>query len=312
MALKHIAVGRAEAGDFAGALEITKQLSARQAFPILQAVAKIKAKADAEAGDFSGALQLAELLEEADDRAEALVSIAVAQFEAGNVTGAQETVAEILDVTRKIDPVSERDWNLGNFVKVLAGAGNFSGGLQIAQEIKDWTDRAKAFIAISRMQFAAGDILHSQKALTEAEQIAVRIFGIRDRAEVLSAIAAAKFESDDELGFRKSSAIATDALKAVQQINEVAARDQTLRIASTYYSEVGHFSAAMSIAQLIKIAKLRAYALSEIASDQVQAGDVSGALETFVSAIEIAQLLDDPLSRSDILRVVLSETSSLN
>ena len=224
-ALREIAAAQAEAGLFPNALRIAEKIEYSSALTSAD-IAAVQAKA----GFFLNALQTAEKIKDADDRASALIDIAVSFAEAGHSVDAKNTFTNAVRTAEKIEDTDDRALSLrkiaaaqaeadffsnalrtiekieygpGNasastdIAAVQAKAGLFLNALQTAEKIKDADDRASTLIDIATAFAKAGYSVDAKKTFANALRIAEKIEDAYDRASILSNIAIAQAEVGD-------------------------------------------------------------------------------------------------------------------
>ena len=104
------------------------------------------------------ALSVARSITDAETRAGALLTIARAQTETGNLVGAARSVAEALNTVRSIGDASSRAQKLGSIAQAQARAGDIAEALSTARSIGDGYWLALALDNIATEQVEAGDI----------------------------------------------------------------------------------------------------------------------------------------------------------
>ncbi|PWL19802.1 MAG: hypothetical protein DCO81_07715, partial [Candidatus Aquiluna sp. XM-24bin5] len=121
------------------------------------------------------AIQTAQTIDSAFFRSSALSAVAEAQAEAGDVSGARETLVLALDTVQMIEDAGARSLALSAVAEAQAEAGDVSGALETAQMIEDAGARSLALSAVAEAQAEAGDVSGAQDTLALAFQTAQTI-----------------------------------------------------------------------------------------------------------------------------------------
>ncbi len=249
------------------------------------------ARAQAETGDKIGArktlrdaMQTARTIDDAADRAEALLDIAKTQAEIGDIAGAMQ-------IARTIDDTSALAGALSGIAKAQAETGDkmgarktLSDAMQTARTINDAADRAEALLDIARAQTKTGDKIGAKETLADAVQTAKAIDFAVARAWVLQGTAGAQAEAGDKLGARKTLA---DAVQTAEEIASLEDFPEDFPLNSVgvmqgiarAQAEIGDITGAMKIAGTIDRA-FRSGPLRDIARAQAETGDTTGAMDT--------------------------------
>jgi len=188
-----IAQAQAEAGQtdkargtFATARE-TAQETYRDSAGYLAWVIVATVQAQAKAGEFDAALETAQEIGDAQDRVEALSTVAQAQAKASEFDAALETAQEIrgaLDRAKALKVIAQAQ----------AKAREFGAALETAQKIDDAWDRVEALKVIALVQAETGQTEEARGTFATARETAQEIEDWH-RAEALKVIAQALAEA---------------------------------------------------------------------------------------------------------------------
>jgi tetratricopeptide (TPR) repeat protein len=227
-------------------------------------------------GLFEQALNVAEGIQEAGERAEALMAIAEAMARTGMTQQAQEAFHQALRTAEAIKGAWERAWALGAIAEAMARAGMWEQALRTAEAIEGARERASALGAIAEAMARAG---MWEQALRTAEAIE----GARERASALGAIA----EAMARAGMWEQALRTAEAIKGAEERAE-ALRAIAEAMARAGMTQQALWEQALRTAEAIQEARERASALGAIAEAMARAGMWEQALQT-AEAIERAR-----------------------
>jgi tetratricopeptide (TPR) repeat protein len=226
----------------------------------------------AKAGDQSGAKRiLQEALRGAStlkfDRDEANLLIALAQTEIGDITGALQTVAAIQEAQYSVAPPPLKEIGLESIAAALAKAGNISGAVQTANNMKATSRRPQILEAVAIK-------LAQEGVISRALEISASLPSGFSKADSLSAIAAAQAKAGD-----KAAAEATFR-EALQIAKQPSAKFSSLGRVAIAQAEAAMISNAIELASSLPDSSWKPEVFRNIAASQAKTGDLSGALET--------------------------------
>jgi tetratricopeptide (TPR) repeat protein len=190
-----VAAGWASRGLFEQALNVAEGIQeAGERAEALMAIAEAMART----GMWEQALRTAEAIKGAWKRAEALGAIAEAMARTGMTQQAQEAFHQALQTAKAIEAAWKRAEALGAIAEAMARTGMtqqaqeaFHQALRTAEAIEWARERAEALRAIAEAMARTGMTQQAQEAFHQALQTAKAIKGPRERAEALGAIAEA-------------------------------------------------------------------------------------------------------------------------
>ena len=204
------------------------------------------------------AIETAQTIDDADERSDAFVLIAKAQRVAGDLPGARESLSRATVAAAAIEYLADHE--------------------EPAQ--------ARAFIDVARAQTAMGDKARARLILPRALASTDRIERPDHRAAVLSDISYAQRLAGDEDGAQETLSL---SLAATDQIES---DDSKLGVLSAIAKRLGSAGELQKTAEIVRKAheiyarigpaSAQSYSsdLRRLVEDQVEAGDVDGALRT--------------------------------
>lgn len=288
--LRNIAVIQARTGDHLGAKKaLAEALQAIEAGyfeedrnEMLADIAVLQA----EAGDIDGALTTAKSINSAHERGMALHGIVLTQVNAGHIAEALQTA----QMASGIDSTSFSPSALANIASAREKAGDHSGAAatlaQAFQAVQD-TDDVYRSQALHNIALAQADVEGIDGAMKTLESVADS-----DPTNGMAGIAIVKALAGDFAG----------ALETIDNGSRHADPTRALYRVAVIRAEAGDFAGALTAARRISNAYgSRSRVLAEISSAQANAGDQSGAKETFVEALETAKGIDDTYHRDNAL-----------
>ena len=235
-------------------------------------------EAEQQIADFiDEALLAARSITDASERVFPLISIALAQAEAGDDRGAARSISEALTAARSIGDAFWRAYHLGVTARTQMDLGDAQGaawsiseGLTATWSITDASDRVWALSIITEVQVEAGDRRSAAQSISEALTAARSIKKGWQRDNGLSYIAKAQAKAGDIPG----------AFATARSIGEAFDRDSALSEIASAQAKAGNIPGAFATARSIGRAFYREFALVGIARAQAEASDIQGALST--------------------------------
>ena len=267
----------------------------------------------------SKALSIAEMISDKyGSRTRAFAQFARAQAEAGDIQGAERSIAKALSGVERLSDKASRSYAFALIARAQAGAGDTQGAersiakaLSGAERLSDEASRSYAFTQIARAQAEAGDIQGAERSIAKALSGAERLsdkYGSRTNAFAL--IAQAQAEAGDIQGAERSIA---KALSGAERLNdEFGAGTYSVAIIARVQAEAGDIQGAeRSIAKALSGAErlsssdefLRSSAFTYIARAQAEAGDIQGAERSIAKALSGAERLSG-IEKDIVLRDV--------
>ena len=205
-----------------------------------------------EAAQFIEAAQAAALPIDPDERARALIDVALAQANAGKVEAARVTI-EMADDSAKL--------------------------------IKEPFERAYARALIANVRTTTGDITDRTPTDIVAEA-AQSLQDAYDRTRLCAAVALAQIEAGHLDGAQETINLVDDP---ATQIEDSIKRAHALTLVARAHAKAGHFAEAAATARLIKAVRGQVQALAAIALAQAEAGAVEDARATISMVAETAK-----------------------
>ncbi len=284
-ALRNIALVQAKGGDAKGALDTADTIADEKIKA--QALRGIAA-ARAEAGDREGALQIAAAIRDPYLKAGAFRKIAVAPAILKDRAGALEVLKQALDIAGIVQNDNEKADALGGITMAFLAAGDVPGAFRTAALIESAfagkplpevaaTTKSEMLRAIAIAQARAGD---SRGALQAVGSIGNPYM----QASALAEIAVTQAERGDQLA---AGATLRKALQIATAIQDFSAQAPALLGIAQAQAKVGDRAAATrtfrQARQTVRVSEDERYktdALLDLAMVQSGAGDFSGAVET--------------------------------
>ena len=281
-------------GDIEGALQTAKSIKndMQRALALSAvAVAQMRARERALAAD---TFRLAERAAQASKpevyRTSALLILASAQAQAGDVVAALETL-------KAIAQDSGGDKAMAEIAVAQAQAGDTEGARHTAEALTDDFKATTALPAIAVALVKRGDRTAATQAIEQALQAAAAIHDASAKAWALREIAAAQAGLGD-----RASAAATfqQALQAADGIEKESGKSLALNIIAMAQLEAEDIEAALETARRVSDSTFKGLVLVAIAYSQSERS-VPGASETCQEALEIARSIEDDFWR-DLIR----------
>jgi len=282
-----IVIAQAEVRELAEARETAKKIDCSDRSCALMRIAQEAAKVR----EFTTALEIVEEIEIKHYQLEALSAIAISQAEARNFPGAFETASRIDWLTYKAQAFC-------GIAIAKAEASPFTDdALEIAEQIESNLEKTQALVGIVRIQ-------GKEKNFPALLEIKDKVSGKEWKDEVLSAIAEAYAKAEDF----------TTALEIATEIDIQLMRAKTLGVIAEIQVETGQTETARAtFANVLKIEKpleasisfIRLLALARVAEVQVKNGQKELGVTTASIACEIAQSMDNPMEKANVLAGIL-------
>ena len=279
--LSHLAKVQLKVGDTAGArTTLTEALQSAERDDDWYRDGSLQqiAVAQAQAGDISGALATARKISDESNRGEAFAGIAPAQAEFGDAKGARES----LSIASRIASGLEREHSRSGVLYTVASAqvemNNISGALTTKQRIKVAFYRVLLLRVIAEAQTEDGDFQGAARTIARALAFAQGVADRSDRARTLAMVAEMQTMIGDARGAAQS--IAAARLSAESITDDSMWRMPAFGSIVRAQAVAGDIHGAFATVQLMKAGGSRDGALSDIADAQAKAGDIAGALAT--------------------------------
>jgi RNA polymerase sigma factor (sigma-70 family) len=247
------------------------------------------------------ALDVARAVEDAAERVNLLVQLAVGQAEAGDRAEGLKTLQDALKVAREIEEETPKGMALREIAQAHVRVKDVPGALRAADVIQDAWRKNHLLFLIATQQASGGDVagaLRTAEAISDDQKDGVLEAAARaqagagdlkaalqmadrlkhqplSRAGALEAVALAQAKAGD----RAAGATLQEALR-LQTATLAREGDRTAARASgaVLQARIGDVSGALACAA--KLADGRAEALAGIAVERARAGDLPGALRT--------------------------------
>jgi hypothetical protein len=282
----------------------------------------------ARVGHASQALSIASTLPAPIARTHALLNVATACFEAGDMYYARQAAEQAWEAAAQVNTLSGRTGVLARTVGVFAQIGELEKARQIAAELDNSSGRADRMLAwITGTYAEAGEF-------EKAREIATEIHDPSGRAAALARVAVAFVEAGKlelarhiaEQGQEAAAGITDQSVRAerlarvafafaragmveaAQKIAEEArqpgaavthyARDKLFTSLAVAFAESGAVEKAWQTVSEIPIAQKQADALAKVSAVLARAGEIQQALQTAERARRVVAEVVDPQSRA--------------
>jgi tetratricopeptide (TPR) repeat protein len=256
-------------------------------------------------GLFDRALNVAEGIQEARERAEALMAIAEAMARTGMTQQAQEAFHRALRTAEAIEVAGERAEALGAIAEAMARAGMWEQALQTAKAIEEAGERAEALGAIAEAMARTGMTQQAQEVFHQALQTAKAIQGAWERAKALGAIAKAMASAGMT---QQAQEVFHQALQTAEAIKGAGERAWTLGAIAEAMARAGMWEQALQTAGAIEGAEERAEALGAIAEAMASTGMTQQAL--WEQALQTAGAIEGAEERAEALGAIAEAMAS--
>lgn len=271
------------------------------------------AKLYAEAGDIAGALKAADLTLTADWKRAAQTTIAEAQIRAGDIAGAQNTLAVALATADLIVGDAESKSMGQSFIaEAQIKAGDIAGAkktlasaLSTADLIKDANYKSYAQRTIAEAQIKAGDVAGAQKTLAFAQRTADVIGDAKDKTYERAEIAEAQVKAGDIARARETLA---SALQSADLIQDAYWKIRAPGRIAEAQIKAGDIAGAQKTADSIRHADLKSLTQSRIT--QAKAGIVNAPSATRQSASDTQPSIQPVVTVSDWLKKLDDDNKS--
>ena len=237
-----------------------------------------------EMGDIDGALNTAAGINNTLRRNDVLVNIAAVQAKAGDIGGALWTANKIVDTHY------DRGRSLAAIVTERTKAMDFAGAVLVAKQYKDGFKRGDALNSIASAQANAGDI---GGAFQTVEQIDYEFW----RYRALAAVAVAQGKSGDEAGAETMFSAAKEVASSLDDTSERAGAMAFIAVSrATMAAEAQDRTKARSMINAainsVERAGVSLFFEREIAATRAKAGDIEGALESWLCSVSRYDVLE--------------------
>jgi len=251
------------------------------------------------------ALDLVSVIENDRNKADALVWIAMAFFEAGEISRSKETFANALTATLGINAVWAQAGTLGTISKALSEASLgfecsnlFTKTIEIASGIDDEYCKSRAMQAISEALSEASLGFECTKLFTQLIEI---VSGMEYDGNITASLQSI-VEAFSEIACRfKCTNITSKALEVVSRIENDYAKTQALRDMVKPLVRAQELSSALNIALNLGSDFAKAEALGNIAEALCKTGENVFSLEVLSGALKTALLIKKDCQKSQIL-----------
>jgi len=276
------------------------------------------AQAQAEAGDITGAKATVARIAEKASQAGAYAIIANAQIKAGDKRGALETIATVKEIAFGASwaYVTDRFSTYMDIAFVQARAGDIAGAKTTAART-DYFYKPLAYRYIAEEQTRAGDRSGALKTIALAKESAVGLLREKDEPRVYALVAIAQARAGDKSGALKTI---ENAKKAVAKLGKDEENERLWAYAALVEAEslAGDKDEALRIKKIIQsyVDKLedreRSSAYATIADAQAEAGNKSAALKTIALAKEAADEIDSDYFRDFAYRIIANAQATVS
>jgi hypothetical protein len=310
---RHAFLSRATGSDYAALAEIrnTQRLISGQKTPDLQVLVELAIYRHAisirnqsipvglpavweRLGRFEHAEALARAVTAPDDQARALIEVARAAAEAGDLARTSRLAADAEVAARTVTSPGGRTRLLTEVALVAAQTGDMDRAEALARAITSPTDRIRMLVELARAVAKDGHPDH-------AETLASTTTSPEDQAMVLSAVARAAAEAGDPA---RASRLATDAEALARTTTRPGARTQVLTEVARAAAQAGDLDRAETLAHGITDPAARARALTEVAHAADQVDDTGRAFRLAADAEALARITTSPHTRAWMLTEV--------
>lgn len=178
-------------------------------------------------GEISEAAAAAAQITHPRHRASAYQRVAVAQAEAGDLSGARKNLEAAKTAAAQISQEHFKAWVYYEIAGAQAKAGDMAGAKATAAEISQQDERTTALSDIAEAQIKAGDQAAARQTLELAAAAAARIGDADSRAAACGKIAALLARSGDTAGAKAAAAKIEDLATKMFAYCEIAVAQET-------------------------------------------------------------------------------------
>ena len=289
------------------------------------------AAAQARSGDVEAASETIARIDKPESRVPVLTAMARAELEHGDSAAAYDTLDEAVTQARTIRIAKHRNWTLAGLALVQFEAGDDTGADDTLVLIEDAAGLATAYANLARVHAKAGEMRRTDLLLADARALIETIGDRADRYQALSRIAIAEAENGDfEAAYETIQKIEFDyaqtytlsvvaivqaaageiepALGLVAGISDDRLRVQTLWTVATVSASQGEGERAASLrrqalaaARGISNTVDRLFLLTDLARAKARDGDMTGAHKILHEVLDALKPIENAWARARVL-----------
>ncbi len=289
------------------------------------------AVAQARSGDIEAASETITRIDKPEARVPVLMAIALAEQARGDSAAAYTTLDEAVTQARTIQIAKHRSWALAELALAQFEAGDATGADDTLVLIEDAAGLATAYANLARVYAKAGETRHTGRLLANAVALIETIDDRADRFQALSRIAIAEAENGDfdsayetielvEFGYAHTytmsvvaivQAVAGEiepALGLVAGISDDRLRVQTLWTVATLSASEGEGERAAALRRQALAAARgitntvdRLFILTDLARAQARDGDLTSAHKILHEVLDAIRPIENPWARARVL-----------
>lgn len=289
------------------------------------------AAAQARSGDVEAAHETIAWIDKPESRVPVLVAVAQAELGRGDSVAAHASLDEAVTQARTIEIAKHRSWALAELALAQFEAGDDSGADDTIALIEDAAGLATAFANLARLHAKAGDMHHTNLLLADARSLIETIGDRADRYQALSRVAIAEAEKGDfeaayrtiekiEFGYAHTytlsvvaivQAVAGEiepALGLVAGISDDRLRVQTLWTVATASASEGEGERAAALRRQALAAARgitntvdRLFVLTDLARAKARDGDLTGAHKLLHEVLDALRPIENAWARARVL-----------
>jgi peptidoglycan hydrolase-like protein with peptidoglycan-binding domain len=289
------------------------------------------AVAQAHSGDIEAAIETIARIDKPESRVPVLTAMAQAELEHGDSTAAYANLDEAVAQARTIRIAKHRNWALAGLALAQFEAGDDTGADDTLVLIEDAAGLATAYANLARVHAKADEMRHTDVLLSDAHALIETIGDRADRFQVLSRIAIAEAETGDfesayetieniEFGYAHTYTLSVvaivqaaageiePALGLVAGISDDRLRVQTLWTVATVSASRGEGERAATLrhqalaaARGITNTVDRLFILTDLARATARDGDLTGAHKILHEVLDVLKPIENAWARARVL-----------
>ena len=289
------------------------------------------AAAQARTGDIEAARETITRIDEAEARVPVLTAMAQAELEHGDSAAAYADLDEAVSQARTIRIPKYRNWVLAGLALAQFEAGDDTGADDTLLLIEDAAGLATAYANLARVYAKTGETGHTDVLLADAQALIETITDRADRYQVLSRIAIAEAENGDfpaayetiekiEFGYAHTYTMGVvaivqaeagkiePALGLVAGISDDRLRVQTLWTVATVSASMGEGERAASLRRQALAAARgitntvdRMFILTDLARAKARDGDLTGTHMILYEVLDALKPIENAWARARVL-----------
>ncbi len=289
------------------------------------------AVAQAHSGDIEAASETIARIDKPESRVPVLTAMAQAELEQGDSAAAYANLDEAVTQARTIQIAKHRNWALAGLALAQFEAGDDAGADDTLTLIEDAAGLATAYANLARVQAKAPETHHTDVLLADAHALIETIGDRADRFQVLSRIAIAEAEKGDfeaayetiekiEFGYSHTYTLSVvaivqaaageiePALGLVAGISVDRLRVQTLWTVATVSASRGEGERAATLRRQALAAARgitntvdRLFILTDLARATARDGDLTGAHKILHEVLDVLKPIGNAWARARVL-----------